>query len=98
MSLFTDIRRLFMLSCEDVNDFIVEYLDGTLDDRTRRRFEKHIANCPACSTYLDQYRETVTLVKEEADADVPEPPEELVDATLDFLRQHYDDAAKNGAS
>ena len=82
-----------MLSCEDVNDFIVEYLEGTLDDRTRRRFEKHIANCPACSTYLDQYRETVTLVKEEAAP--PEPPEELVDATLDFLRQHYDDA-QNG--
>lgn len=87
-----------MLTCEDVNAFIVDYLEGTLDDRTRRRFEKHIANCGVCSTYLDQYRETVTLVKEEAAEHPPEPPEELVDATLDFLRQHYDEPPQNGTS
>ena len=98
MSIFTDIRRLFMLTCEDVNHFLAEYLEGTLDERLRLRFEKHIANCAICDTYLEQYRRTIALVKEEADADLPEPPEELAKVTLDFLRRHYDDAPTSDAS
>ncbi len=77
------------LRCEEVNHFIVEYLDGTLAPRPRALFDAHVAACPNCSPFLEQYRQTIALVRE-AGADVPEPPEELVEATMNFLRQHAD--------
>ena len=80
MSIFTRVRRLFMLTCEDVNAFLVEYVDGTLDDRTEQRFERHVESCTQCRTFLEQYRTTME----------EEPPPELVEHTLAFLREELD--------
>ena len=76
------------LSCEDVNRFIIDYLEETLPPRTRKRFEAHVADCPNCGSYFDQYLETLDLVREDGSFAI-EPPEELVDMTLHFLREHY---------
>ena len=78
------------LSCESVNQFIIDYLEGTIPTRIRTRFEAHLAECPNCGPYFDQYLQTVELVKEEGTIQ-PAPPEELVELTLSFLREHYDD-------
>ena len=88
------LRRLFRpsLSCEQVNQFILDYLDGALDARTRKRFEAHMAACPDCSPYLDQYVQTVELLREQGEA-APAPPAALVEHTLAFLREHLDGAA-----
>lgn len=77
-----------MLTCEDVNDFLIDYLDGTLDENMRERFEAHIAKCEQCRRYLEQYRQTVDMVKEFDE--MPEPPDELVEKTLTFLRNRVD--------
>ncbi|GIV62541.1 MAG: hypothetical protein KatS3mg044_1407 [Rhodothermaceae bacterium] len=74
-------------TCEDVNRFLVEYLDGTLDPETRARFEAHLGACPKCKPYLEQYLATLRLVKEAGDV---EPPPALVEHTLSFLRLHLD--------
>lgn len=95
MSSFSHYRRLMMFTCRDANDFLVEYLEGALPPAIRSRFEKHLARCERCQAYLDQYRRTIELVKADA-ADEAEPPLDLVDVTLAFLREHYDDAPVNG--
>lgn len=84
------LRKWFRrpLSCEDVNQFIIDYLEETISPRTRSRFEAHISDCPNCSSYFDQYLKTIEMVKE-AGTIQPEPPEELVELTLAFLREHY---------
>ncbi|ARA92918.1 hypothetical protein AWN76_006910 [Rhodothermaceae bacterium RA] len=84
------LRRLFRppLSCEDVNRFIVAYLDDALPDRLRTRFEAHLAHCANCSAYLAQYRQTIALVREAEQ--LPPPPAELADLTLAFLHRHLD--------
>lgn len=71
-----------MLTCEDVNGFIVDYLEGALPDDLTRRFEKHIAGCGQCSKYVRQYRATMEYVGDQS----PEPPQELVEEALAFLR------------
>ncbi len=78
------------LSCEDVNQFIIDYLEEMIPPRIRSRFEAHISECPDCGPYFDQYLQTVELVKYEG-AIQPEPPAELVELTLAFLREHYND-------
>ena len=85
------VRRFFMLTCEDVNEFLVAYLEDSLKERTKQRFQRHVARCPKCSAYLDQYRQTVELVRTDGALELEDPPDELVELTLAFLRKHYDD-------
>lgn len=78
-----------MLSCRQVSDFLALYLDDELDPAVRRRFERHISLCANCAALLNQYRTTVELVRRSG-AELPDPPPELVERTLDFLRDQPD--------
>jgi anti-sigma factor RsiW len=49
------------LSCRELVELVTDYVEGTLDRRTRSRFERHISGCPHCTAYLEQIRETVRL-------------------------------------
>ncbi len=81
---FRDFVRPKPLSCQQVNQFILDYLDGEMDDPTRIAFEAHLQNCPNCRLFVDQYRETTRLVRETDDIDIPP---EVVERTIDFLRR-----------
>src|SRR5204863_934715 len=48
------------LNCDEFVELVTAYLDNTLDDLTRRRFEAHLDDCEGCERYLDQIRRTVT--------------------------------------
>ena len=75
-----------MISCREFVDFLMRYLDEELPAGERSDFEQHIADCPPCGTYLEQYRDTVALEKAicpDPEGPVPEDvPEELVSAIL----------------
>lgn len=90
MDIFEKISRFVRgkpLSCEQVNQFIIDYLEGKMDDRTRLMFESHLRQCANCGAFLDQYQSTVHVVRDAGSVDVPQ---EVVERTLDFLRNHYD--------
>ncbi len=73
-------------TCEQINQFIIDYLEGEMDESTHARFEAHLRSCPNCAIFIEQYRSTVAVVGEAKDVDVPPA---LVDRTIDFLRNHY---------
>jgi len=71
------------LTCQQLIDFIMSYLDNELPDDQRAEFDRHMAACPSCVDYLETYEKTVRLTKTEADDPVPaEVPESLVQAIL----------------
>lgn len=74
------------MTCREFVDFLMEYLSGELSVREQDEFERHLMECPDCSTYLRSYQETITLGKAvfaDPNASVPkEVPEELVQAIL----------------
>jgi anti-sigma factor RsiW len=47
------------MDCRELVEAITAYLDGTLPDADRDRFENHLVNCPYCTEYLEQMRTTV---------------------------------------
>ena len=49
------------ITCRELVELVTDYLEGSLDRRTRSRFERHIGGCPHCTAYLDQMRETIRL-------------------------------------
>lgn len=47
------------MDCKELVATITEYLEGILPDADRRRFDTHLANCPHCTEYLEQMRNTI---------------------------------------
>lgn len=77
------------ISCREVSEFLLAYLERDLDEGARSEFELHLKMCPPCVHYLDGYKETVELVracgKQELDPEQRKrvrPPEDLIQAIL----------------
>ena len=78
------------MTCKELVEFLMDYLDGLLSEPERRRFEEHLGECPDCVAYLATYREAVRLGKEACAAGDSIPtdvPEELVRAILAARRR-----------
>ncbi|NND72448.1 MAG: zf-HC2 domain-containing protein [Rhodothermales bacterium] len=80
------ISKLFTSepSCQDVDGFLADYMEGVLDEETVADFDSHVAKCKMCMQYFEQYKQTVRLT---STAKV-EIPEELVSQTLTFIQQN----------
>jgi anti-sigma factor RsiW len=50
-----------LITCRQLVELVTDYVEGALDRRTRSRFERHISDCPHCTAYLEQIRETIRL-------------------------------------
>jgi anti-sigma factor RsiW len=79
------------VNCREFTEFLHEYLFGNLSTEERDEFEKHLAECPWCTAYLDSYRKTMQLEQTafSAPPDAPPPsdaPEELIQAILKARR------------
>jgi anti-sigma factor RsiW len=75
------------MTCREVLDFVMAYLDGELTADVRSEFERHLTVCPQCVDYLNSYRATVELEQQafpprEGDAARRPVPEDLVKAIL----------------
>lgn len=49
------------MTCQEVVELVTDYLNGALTVPDRARFEAHLAECEACTAYLQQMRTTVEL-------------------------------------
>jgi anti-sigma factor RsiW len=73
------------MTCREIADFLLAYIEGELPAHRRRTFEEHLAECEQCVDYIESYKATVELGKaafqhdDEVPADVPEA---LVEAIL----------------
>ena len=50
------------LTCRELVELVTEYVEGALPPAERERFERHLATCPGCETYVAQMRQTIHLV------------------------------------
>lgn len=73
------------MTCRELIDFLMAYLDGELPPARRAVFDEHLEICEACQRYLESYRATISLGQAacaEDDAVPEDVPEELVQAVL----------------
>ena len=73
------------MTCREVVDFLMQYLDGELPAAQRMVFEGHLAECGCCRKFMDSYKRTVELAHDCPCKDPrgEKPPEELVRAILE---------------
>lgn len=64
--------------CRDFVELVTEFLEGALDEVTKRRFVEHISPCSGCARHLEQFRATTGMLG-------GLPPESLTDDACDRL-------------
>ena len=73
--------QMEQLSCQELVELVTDYLEGALPEEDRLRFEDHIAGCEDCTAYLEQMRQTISLLGHlPATALTPEAEAELLEA------------------
>lgn len=51
------------VSCKELIEFLMDYIEGDLPAARRAVFERHLGACASCRAYLESYRRTVELGK-----------------------------------
>jgi anti-sigma factor RsiW len=50
------------LTCQELVELVTAYIEGALPLNERARFEAHLAVCRGCRIYLEQIRQTISLL------------------------------------
>ncbi|QOJ13681.1 MAG: zf-HC2 domain-containing protein [Planctomycetia bacterium] len=90
------------MTCREVAEFLSDYVEGRMEPALRARFERHLAECPPCVTYLGTFQAAIKLAKAACRSEGPpstaaseHPPEELVSAILSSCeKQHRADNSR----
>ena len=74
------------MTCREFIEFLWRYIEGELPPAERTTFDDHLAKCPHCVKYLQQYQDTVRMGKPAiiaSNEQIPAAvPEDLVQAIL----------------
>ena len=73
-----------MLTCRQMTEIIIDYLEGRMLLRDRARFQLHLGMCKHCRRYLKQMKLSVDVLG----AMQPEP---VPDDVMDFLLARFND-------
>lgn len=75
------------LTCKELVELVTAYFEDALSANERLRFERHVSVCPGCSAYVEQMRQTITLVGELREQDVsPTAEQQLLQAFRGWKR------------
>ena len=50
------------MTCKELVELVTDYLETRLAQGDLERFEAHLEECEACSTYIEQIRQSVAVV------------------------------------
>src|SRR5262249_8894482 len=82
------LPRRRRMTCQELMDFLLAYLDEEMAPDQRQVFEAHLHLCPECIHYIETYRLTIhvsRLACEAREEPCAQPPEKLVRAILEAL-------------
>jgi anti-sigma factor RsiW len=73
-----------VISCQQLIEFCLDYLEGDLPDDEQVRFRRHLGQCPDCVTFFETYRRTAEVSRRAVSTVMPEA---LKDSIRSFLRE-----------
>ena len=69
-------------SCEEIRNFLMDYLDRELPMLDSLLFRMHVMLCTACRGYMGRYKDSTELARKFLDEP---PPPELINLATEFL-------------
>jgi|RhiMethySRZTD1v2_1073278.scaffolds.fasta_scaffold136467_3 anti-sigma factor RsiW len=78
-----------MSTCADLEDWVANYVEGSLPLPTRRELARHLDECGGCRELLAAYERTVWVAKKalQCSSYPAQAPEQLVQTILGSLRR-----------
>lgn len=70
------------MRCDELVELVTAYLEGTISEVDRKRFERHVAECEWCERYVEQTRAVVAALGRLGEE--PAAPESLAAALAAF--------------
>jgi anti-sigma factor RsiW len=64
------------MSCKELVELVTDYLENTLSETDRARLEAHLAGCDGCDAYVAQMKQTIEMVGELKEDDIPPEAEQ----------------------
>lgn len=80
-------------SCRALYAVLSEYLDGTLSEKDARQVRGHIAACPPCGVYLEQFRTVYQKCGEVHAEDLPDDFCHVMDRVLGAWKKGDDNCS-----
>jgi hypothetical protein len=77
-----------MISCQDVVDFCLDYLEDALPEAEKTRFRSHLSACGECGAFFETYRRTPEVSRDALATEMPAP---IKDAVRSYLRTRCSD-------
>ena len=75
-----------MISCQQLIEFCLDYLEGALPEHEQVGFRRHLARCPDCVTFFETYQKTPELSREALATQIPASVRESVRSFLRSVR------------
>ncbi len=74
------------MTCQEIAEFLMDYLNGDLSEREHAIFEKHLGICPECVNYVRSYEITIHATRSACDLvhdrHANQVPDDLIRAIL----------------
>ena len=76
------------LTCKELVELVSDYIEGALPPHERTRFDMHLRQCPHCTRYVEQMRDTIRITGALRESDVtPEAKDALLAAFRGWKRK-----------
>lgn len=69
-------------TCQQLIDFLDDYVAGDLPQDRVEGFEVHLSRCPSCVAYVASYRETIRITQHTSAVEIEDIPADLLTAIL----------------
>jgi anti-sigma factor RsiW len=76
-----------LLNCQQLVDFCLDFLDGSLPEDEQRMFRSHLGCCGECVAFFETYKRTPEVSRE---AFALEVPASVKEAVRSYLRTRYE--------
>jgi anti-sigma factor RsiW len=83
----TSLGSQALFNCQQLADFCLDFLDGSLPEEERRMFQDHLGECGECVTFFRTYQRTPQVSREAFALQMPSSVKETVRS---FLRARYE--------
>ncbi len=61
-----------VITCKDVVDLIMDYIENNLDPEAVKDFDMHIDGCECCHGFINTYKKTISLTHQIPCEDIPD--------------------------
>jgi anti-sigma factor RsiW len=76
-----------LINCQQLVDFCLDFLDGSLPEEERRMFQDHLGHCGECVTFFRTYERTPEVSR---DAFALQMPASVKETVRNYLRARYE--------